>query len=91
MSVRVQVILEEAEAAQFKHQAKKDSLSLSRWLKEAGKEKLAQKEIQRSLKDESSLKEFFESCDQLIDKGKESDWIEHKRLINEGYSKGANV
>ena len=36
MSVRVQVILNEDEATRFKSQARKESKSLSAWLREAG-------------------------------------------------------
>jgi len=35
MSLRVQVILEETEAEKFRSQAKKESKSLSAWLREA--------------------------------------------------------
>ena len=40
MSVRVQVILNEEEAARFKAQAGKESKSLSAWLREAGQKML---------------------------------------------------
>ena len=40
MSVRVQVILGEEEAAKFKFQAQKESKALSAWLREAGKKML---------------------------------------------------
>ncbi len=87
MSVRVQVILEEKEAAQFKAQAQKESKSLSSWLREAGKKVLDETRKRESLKDPTSLKSFFKECDKR-EKGKEPDWEEHKQLIIEGYRTG---
>ena len=87
MSVRVQVILEEKEAAQFKAQAQKESKSLSSWLREAGKKVLDETKKRESLKDPTSLKAFFKECDKR-EKGKEPDWEEHKQLIIEGYRTG---
>ncbi len=87
MSVRVQVILEEKEAAQFKAQAQKESKSLSSWLRDAGKKVLHETRRRGPLKDPTSLKSFFKECDKR-EKGKEPDWEEHKQLIIEGYRTG---
>ena len=40
MSVRVQVMLEEDEAARFRSQSMKESKSLSAWLRDAGRKML---------------------------------------------------
>ncbi len=91
MSVRIQVILDEKEAAKFRQQAQKESISLSRWLREAGEKKLEAERQKRSLKDLDRLKEFFRECDGRDQNGKEPDWNEHKELISEGYAKGLKV
>ena len=82
MSVRVQVILEEKEAAKFKSQALKESKSMSAWLRNAGKIVLEMNEKRQSLTDEESLMAFFNKCDEQ-EKGEEPDWEEHKRVILE--------
>ena len=87
MSVRVQVILKEKEAAQFKAQAQKESKSLSSWLRDAGKKALNETRRRESLKDATSLKSFFKECDNR-EQGKEPDWEEYKQLIIEGYRTG---
>ena len=87
MSIRVQVILNEKEAAKFKAQAQKESKSLSSWLRDAGRKALIETERWDSLKDPTSLKAFFKKCDKR-EKGKEPDWEEQKRLIFEGYRAG---
>ncbi len=87
MSVRVQVILNEKEAAQFKAQARKESKSLSSWLRDAGRRVLNENQRWDSLKDPTGLKAFFKECEKR-EKGVEPDWEAQKQLILEGYRKG---
>lgn len=87
MSVRIQVILEEEDAARFRSQAVKESKSLSGWLRDAGKKMLENNHQAQSLTDPDSLERFFRRCNK-IEKGVEPDWEEHKRLIHEGIRAG---
>ena len=82
MSIRVQVILDEKDAAQFRVQAQKESKSLSSWLKDAGRRALDENKRLDSLKDPTSLKTFFKECEKR-EKGREPDWEEQKQLILE--------
>lgn len=85
MSQRVQVILDEKEATEFKAQAVKESKSLSAWLRDAGRKMLEMNQRQRPLSDLQSLKRFFQQC-KTREKGREPDWEEHKRLILDGFT-----
>ena len=87
MSVRVQVILKEDEAARFKSQAMKESKSLSAWLRDAGNKMLDIEDRRQSLTDPDSLKKFFQECRER-EQGVEPDWEDHKRLILEGFQSG---
>ena len=89
MSIRVQVILNEEETAQFKAQAQKESKSLSSWLRDAGRRLLDENTRRDSLKDPTSLKAFFEACEKR-EKGIEPDWEEQKQFILEGYRRGGD-
>lgn len=80
MSQRIQIILDEKEATEFKAQAMKESKSLSAWLRTAGKKMLEMNRQQQPLSDPQSLKTFFKRCN-AREKGVEPDWEEHKRLI----------
>jgi hypothetical protein len=86
MSQRIQIILDEKEASEFKAQAMKESKSLSAWLREAGKKMVEMNRQKRPLSDIESLETFFKRCN-AREKGVEPDWEEHKRLILDG-SKG---
>ncbi len=83
MSVRVQVILKEEEVAKFKQQARKQSKSLSAWMREAAY-KMLQQDEQKKLTEEQVLKKFFLDCNRR-EAGQEPNWNEQKRLILEGY------
>ena len=84
MSVKVQVILKEEEAAQFKAQALKESKSLSSWLRDAGKTMLEMNRQKQRLTDPAVLRKFFRECNQR-EGGVEPNWEDHKGLILEGY------
>ena len=83
MSARVQVILKEEEMAEFKHQARKQSKSLSAWMREAAYRMLQENE-KKDLTEVNALKKFFMEC-KGRETGQEPDWREQKRLILEGY------
>jgi hypothetical protein len=87
MSVRVQVILDEKEATQFKSQAMKESKSLSAWLRDAAKKMIELNRQQRRLTDPDGLKQFFRKCDER-ENGVEPDWEDHKKLILDSYQAG---
>ncbi|MCI0442076.1 hypothetical protein L0244_41065 [bacterium] len=84
MSKRIQVILDEEEALQFKNQARKEGKSVSSWLREAGRKILELNDSKRKLKDPASLKNFFQKINSKKD-GTEPDWEEHKKLVSDGY------
>jgi hypothetical protein len=87
MSVRVQVIIDEKEAARFKSQAMKESKSLSAWLRDAGRKMLEMNQEANALKASDALRHFFQMCHDR-ERGREPEWEEHKRLILEGYQGG---
>ena len=84
MSQRVQVILDDKEATEFKAQAVKEAKSLSAWLREAGLKMLEERKQWRPLSDSNALKRFFTQCNNR-EKGREPDWEEHKKLILDGF------
>ena len=90
MSVRIQVVVDEREAVRFKAQARKESKSLSAWLRDAGRKMLTENYQRSSLNDVASLKKFFDACNRR-ETGEESDWEEYKRLIQDSYRAGGRT
>ena len=87
MSVRIQVIVDENEAASFKSQAMRESKSLSAWLRDAGRKALQESRQSESLSDVEALKQFFHQCNKR-EHGQEPNWDDHKQLILEGFRSG---
>ena len=87
MSVRVQVILDEREAARFKSQAMNESKSLSAWLRDAGRKMLDMNRQWQTLTDKEALKKFFQKSNKR-EQGLEPSWEEHKRVILDGFQGG---
>lgn len=87
MSVRIQVILDEEEAARFRSQSQKESKSLSAWLREAGRKMLEDTAQAQPLTSPDSLRRFFKECNDR-EEGAEPDWAEHKKLTLEGFQSG---
>ena len=90
MSIRIQVIIDEKEAARFKSQAMKESKSLSAWLRDAGRKMLEMNQETNALRDSGALRRFFQICHDR-EQGREPEWEEHKRLILEGYQGGGRT
>ena len=90
MSFRVQVILEQEDVARFNSRARKESKSLSAWLRDAGRKMLEDSRESQALTDAKSLKEFFQKCNDR-ECGAEPEWEELKRLIIEGFQSETNV
>jgi len=87
MATRVQVILDEEDRERFRRYAKKEGLSLSAWLRKAGRERVAAQKAKQGPRTAEELKEFFEQCDSR-EKGREPDWAEHRKVIETSVRKG---
>jgi hypothetical protein len=85
MATRVQVILDEEEMTGFRARARRESKSLSAWLRDAGRKALQEAEEKGGLKNSAALRKFFRESNKL-EKGKEPEWEDHKRMIQDGDS-----
>jgi hypothetical protein len=87
MSKRVQVVLDEEERETFRRVAEREGLSLSAWLREAAREKLASSERRSIIKTPDELRRFFAMCRES-EKGIEPDWERHKAVIERSRRSG---
>ena len=88
MASRVQVILDEAERESFRRQARAEGLSLSAWLRQAGRER-AKACTGPALGSLRALRAFFAACD-LRERGREPDWHEHLEVIETSRRRGSS-
>ncbi|MFW6200990.1 MAG: plasmid mobilization protein [Gemmatimonadota bacterium] len=90
MDARIHITVHEHEKERFRSQAKRVGKSLSEWLREAAREKLAASAEVSSLDSVAELDAFFEDCDRVDAVGKqpEPDWAMHQRLIERSLKLG---
>jgi hypothetical protein len=79
MSSRIQVIVEPQEREAFRRCAKAQGESLSNWLREAGRRRLADEEPSE-LTDPAALRAFFDAVTEA-EHGVEPDWSDHLAVI----------
>lgn len=81
MGNRVQVILDHAEREAFRAQAEREGLSLSAWLREAGRSCLAGRQ-RPVIDDAASLRTFFAGLADRDAGEPEPSWDEHAAVID---------
>ncbi len=86
MSTRLQVVLDEEERERFRRQAELEGQSLSSWLREAGRARLAARRARR-LTSAEELRAFFKACD-ARERGREPDRAEHRAVIERSRRSG---
>ena len=88
MTIRVQVLLDEAEKVRLERGAKRLGNSLSAFMREASLQRLAQLESQKRFT-KTELKEFFKQCGKL-EQGREPEWDEHLQVIRGSIARGSS-
>lgn len=86
---RVQLVLRDEDRSQYIHQAKKEGMTLSAWLRAAAAERLERKSRVQPFESVADLKAFFTECDKRESAGIEPDWEQHVSVINEVRKRGA--
>ena len=83
---RVQLIIRDEDKSRYIHQARKEGLTLSAWLR-AADERLERKSCTDPFESIADMKEFFYKCDKLESDGTEPDWEQHLFVIQDTRNK----
>lgn len=87
MGSRIQVILDEAEREAFRRQAEREGQSLSAWLRDAGRRRLAEAATPE-IRTVADLRRFFAALpDRECDEA-EPDWEQHREVIDSSRARG---
>ena len=86
---RVQLIVPNEDRDRYVHQARREGLTLSAWLRAAAQDRLEKHQTSKRFKSIEDLNQFFAECDELVGPGTEPDWGEHLTVINESRGRGA--
>lgn len=80
---RVQFVIPDGDRDRFVHQAQREGMTLSAWLRAAARQRLAEQQQSHPFESTADLEEFFSACDALAGPRREPDWQEHSAVINE--------
>lgn len=86
---RVQLVIPDEDRDRFVHQARREGMSLSAWLRAAARERLDRRRQARPFRSPADVEEFFRHCDALDGPPSEPDWHEHLAEIDESRRRGA--
>lgn len=85
---RVQLVMADDDRDRFVHQARQEGMSLSAWLRTAGRERLERLQSAKLFQSPEEVEAFFEACAALGGPETEPDWDEHLRVMSESRSRG---
>ena len=85
---RVQLIIPDEDRDRFVHQARKEGMTFSAWLRAAAHKRMEEAKRESRFKTIEDLEAFFEECDARRGPGVEPDWEKHLAVINASKSQG---
>ena len=87
MTDRIHLVVREEEKERYRRSAEQAGLTLSEWVREAAREKLARES--RRLDTVEDLRSFFAECDARHEnEGPEPDWEHHKQAVEDSIRSG---
>jgi hypothetical protein len=75
--------MSDADRERYLHQARREGMTFSAWIRAAAEERLVKQQSVKRFESEKDLREFFLQCGERAGPGREPDWEETKRIINE--------
>jgi len=89
MRDRINLVVREDEKERYRASADRAGVSLSEWVREAAREKLARESRGRRLDTVEDLRSFFAECDaRHAGEGPEPDWEDHEQVIEDSIRSG---
>ena len=80
---RVQILIPDEDRDRLVHQASKEGMTFSAWLRAAAHQRLAAKQRSRPFESAEDIEAFFRQCDALEGPETEPNWDEHLAVIDE--------
>ena len=85
---RVQLVIPDEDRDRFVHQARREGMTLSAWLRTAARERLETRQRVKLFESPEDVEEFFRSCAALDGPETEPDWSGHLRVMSESRARG---
>lgn len=85
---RIQLVLPDEDRDRFVHEARREGVSLSEWIRLAARERVETRLARQRFQDTQDVTKFFERCDGLDGPEREPDWVEHLSTMQESRAQG---
>ena len=85
---RVQLVIPDEDRDRFVHQARREGMTLSGWLRTAAHDRLERLQRSAAFESPEELDAFFLECDELPGPHSEPNWDEHLNVIDESRRRG---
>ncbi len=85
---RVHIVVPDEDRDRFVHQARREGMTLSAWLRAAARARLEERNQVQRFESPEDLEAFFRACEAVEGPEAEPDWSEHLRVINESRASG---
>ncbi|MYI79252.1 MAG: hypothetical protein F4060_04870 [Holophagales bacterium] len=86
----MQLLIPDEDRDRFVHQARREGMTLSAWLRAAAHQRLAAGQRSDAFETPEDLEAFFQECDAIEGPDTEPDWSEHLAVIDESRGRGAS-
>ena len=87
---RVQLIIPDEERDRFVHEARREGMTLSAWLRAAARQRLKERQRAEPFESPADVRTFFAACDALEGPESEPEWEDHLEVISESRRGGAS-
>ena len=87
---RVQLVIPDDDRDRFVHQARREGMTLSAWLRTAARDRLEDQQRSDPFDSPADLERFFRACDAMHGPAAEPDWSGHLDVIDESRRRGAS-
>lgn len=87
----MQILIPDEDRDRLVHQARKEGMSFSAWLRAAAHQRLAAQQRSRPFESAEDIEAFFRQCDALEGPETEPDWDEHLAVIAGSRKQGASA
>ena len=79
---RVQIVVSDEDRDRFVHQARREGMTLSAWLRAAARARLEERQQVQRFESPEDVREFFRACEAVEGPASEPEWEEHLDVIN---------
>ena len=88
---RIQIVVPDEDRDRFVHQARREGMTLSAWLRAVARARLEDGQQSQPFESPADLEAFFRACDVLEGPASEPEWEEHLAVINASRRRGATA